>query len=329
MKLAVIDGDIVAYRCAAANEKRSVVAVHNETLEKFEFDTATDFKAWAGDDKGYYELTPVQTSSPLENALHSIKQSIAKITEQAKCDNYHVVLSGKTNFRLQLPLPTRYKDNRKDSVKPLQLQECRDYLIKVHEAEVVENDEADAALVSYMYQGYKAGDYVVQCSLDKDSLHGEGWVFNWITMSEPELITGYGALEMVLKETNRKTAKGEPVFDKSIKGKGRAWLWYQILFGDAVDGFKPCELAKAKLGEIGAYALLKDCKTDKEAVQVLVDQYKRWYPNIVKYTAWDGTLQVKGWMEIMQMYADCAYMARWEGDRVNVKSVLDKLEVAY
>lgn len=328
-KLAVIDGDIICYRCAAANEKRSVIATHRDTLDQIEFDTATKFKEWAGAEAGDYDLLPIQTAAPVENALHSLKSMIASITEKAKCDNYHIVLSGKNNFRLDIPLPTQYKSNRKENTKPLQLTECREYLIKHHNAEVTDGVEADEILVGYMYQGYKDGNYVPQCSLDKDAKHGPGWVFDWTTMEEPELITGYGALELILKETSRKTAKGEPVIDKSVKGKGRSFLWFQILNGDAVDGYKPCDLAKVKFGEIAAYNLLKDCTTDAEAVQVLIDQYKYWYPSPVKYKAWNGELYTKDWKEIMQMYVDCAFMRRWEGDRLDLDKLFKTLGVKH
>lgn len=327
---ACIDGDIISYRAAAANEKRTVVAMHNETAESHTFDTATKFKEWCvgtESDPSEFSLTPAQEAGEKAFALGTIKKMIADITRDAKCDNYHIVLSGKGNFRLDLPLPTRYKDSRKDNVKPLLLQDCRDYLIEHHNAEVSEGCEADDLLVGYAYQGHKDGDYVVQCSLDKDAKHGPGWLYDWTLMSEPELIEGYGELTLTLKETARKTATGKPVVDKVIKGKGRAFLWYQIIYGDPVDAYKPCEIAKTKFGEVGAYELLKDAKNDKEALEAVVRQYKVWYPEPVTYRDWNNDKQTKSWIEIMQMYADCAFMRRWEGDRLDVAKLLTKLGV--
>lgn len=327
--LCVVDGDLVAYRCSAANEKRLVVAQHKETLEEIEFDTATKFKEWAGDDTECYTLTPKQVAEPLENALASIKRMIASLVEKTKCDSYHVVISGEDNFRKDLPLPTRYKDSRKDTTKPLQLAECKEYLLRVHSAEVSEGVEADDVLVGYANQGYKDKRYVVQASIDKDAKHGPGWLFDWTTMEEPELIEGYGSLELIIKETGKKKADGSDVVTKSVKGKGRAFLWYQILFGDPADSYKPCELAKVKFGEIGAYDLLKHAKTDKEALEAIVTKYKLWYPEPTTYRDWNNVLHTKDWLEIMQMYTDCAFMRRWEGDRLDVKAVLDKLNIKY
>lgn len=327
--VAVIDGDIVAYRCAAANETRSVIAVHNDTADSVVFDTMTAFKEWAGSEANEYTVSPHQEAGPIEHAYKSIKTIIQNICTKAKCDEYIVVISGDDNFRLTLPLPTRYKDSRKENVKPVQLRACKMYLVQHHAAEVSKGVEADDVLVSYMNRGYKDKDYVVQCSLDKDAKHGPGWLYDWTTMDEPELIEGFGELNLILKETGKKKANGEPAVDKSVKGKGRVWLYYQMVFGDPVDCYKPCELAKAKFGEIGAYDLLKNAKDDKEALEAVVAKYKLWYPKPVTYKDWEGNLQTKDWMEIMQMYTDCAFMRRWEGDRFDVKKGLDKLGIQY
>ena len=327
-KLAVIDGDILAFRCAAANERRTVKAIHKDTLEETVFSTATKFKEWAGQEADNYELIPQQEADELQFAFKMMKQLIQSIVEEAKCDSYHIVISGEHNFRQALPLPTKYKDSRVDTVRPLQLADCKEYLIHHHNAEIAEG-EADDLLTGYMWQGFQDDEYVVQCSLDKDAKHGPGWLYDWTHMSEPELIEGYGGLELILKETARVKADGSPVMDKEVKGKGRAFLYYQMVFGDPVDSYKPCELAKAKFGQIGAYDLLKNAKTDKEALEAVVRQYKKWYPKPVTYRCWEGKLHTKNWLEIFQMYADCAFMRRFEGDRFDVEKVLTKMGIQF
>lgn len=344
-RLAVIDGDIVAYRCAAANEKRTVEAVHNDTAETHTFDTMTKFKEWcaASDlDAEDFTVTPGQEAGSKAFAFGKIKKMLEDITRDAGCDSYHVVVSGKENFRLDLPLPTRYKDSRKESVRPLQLAASKQYLVDHHDAEVSEGVEADDVLVGYAYQGHQerlqaiaegvdedALPRTVQCSLDKDAKHGPGWLYDWVNMTEAVLITGYGGLTLTLKETGRLTKAGKPIVDKVIKGTGRAFLWYQIVFGDPVDAYKPCELAKVKFGDVGAYELLKNAKNDKEALEAVVRQYKIWYPKPVTYRAWNNVLHTKSWLEIMQMYADCAFMRRWPGDRLDMEKLLKKLGVDY
>lgn len=313
-RLVVIDGDLVAYRCAAATEKRTVLAVNKETLEEVEFDTATLFKEWAEDTQDEYELKPAQLAEPISHTIRAMKGVLASILKKTSCSEYHIVISGDDNFRKEIPLPTQYKDSRKSVAKPINLAEAKQYLIDKHDAEVVVG-EADEALVAYAYQGYKNGDTVIQASIDKDANHGPGWLYNWNEMDEPELIEGLGELYLSSSGT--------------VKGKGRMFLYYQQLFGDPADCYKPCEIAKVKFGEKGAYKILKDCTTDKEAVQVLADQYRKWYPSETYYTAWDESRQKKDWKEIWQMYADCAFMPRWDGDRFDVVSVMNKLDIQH
>lgn len=326
--LAIVDGDILSYRCAAANEQRFVTVTHKETAVSREFDTATDFRAWAGASADSFDIVPGQRAEELHLAFAAMKRSLENIVKGAGCDSYHIVISGDNNFRQDLLLPTKYKDSRKETIKPLQLADCKQYLIRFQEAEVAEG-EADDLMAAYAYQGYKAGERVVQCSIDKDAKHGPWWLYDWTTMSEAVLIEGYGELTCTLRDTGKKNAKGDPVTQKIIKGTGRAFLWYQLVFGDPVDCYKPCELAKAKFGEVGAYDLLKHAKNDKEALEAVVARYKLWYDKPVTYRAWDGSLHTKDWLQIMQMYADCCFMRRWPGDELNITKLLDKLGINY
>lgn len=315
--LTVIDGDILAYRCAAAIEKNTVECTHKETLQVVTFDTATAFKEWAQDDKDNWSLVPKKEAEDVSHAIHAMKGTIERIVKACEVDSYHIVVSGEDNFRKHLPLPTRYKDNRKETVKPVHLKECKQWLIDKKNAEVALG-EADDALVGYAYAGYINKERVIQATLDKDGNGNAGWLYNWHTMDKPELIEGLGYLELV-----------EHPSYTDVKGKGRLFLYFQMVFGDPADCYKPCELAKARFGDKGAYKLLKDCTTDKEALTAVMRQYKKWYPKPVTYRAWDDTLHTKDWMEIWQMYADCAFMQRWEDDRFVVKDVLDKLKVDY
>lgn len=320
--LVCIDGDILAFKASAANEKRLVIATHKDTAEEFEFDTATKFKEWAGDEKDNYEVVPAQRSGPLQNAFHILNSMIENITKACGCESYHIVISGEDNFRLDLPLPTRYKDSRSESIRPLQLKDCKQYLINSHNAEISQGVEADDVLVAYAVAGN------IQASIDKDANHGPFWLYNWDTMTEPQYISGFGELKLIEKVTARKKANGEFAVDKSVKGYGRVWLYYQMLFGDPVDAYKPCELAKVKFGEIGAYELLKGCKSDLEALEVIAKQYQVWYAKPITYRAWDDSLQEnKSWLDIWQLYADCAFMRRFDGDRFDVRKVLTKLGV--
>lgn len=312
--LVVIDGDLVAFRCAAATEKRSVIATNKETLDELEFDTVTKFKEWAGADFDDYELKPVRTPEPIAHTIKGMKMMVDKIISACGTNKYHIVISGEDNFRKEIPLPTQYKDSRKSAGKPVNLALAKAYLVERMNAEVAKG-EADEALVAYAYQGYRNKQKVIQATIDKDGYHGPTWLYDWDNMDVPQLIEGLGKLYVNTSDT--------------VKGRGRLFLYYQMLFGDPADCYKPCEIAKVKFGEKSAYKLLKDCTTDKEAVEAIVKQYKKWYPEPVWYEAWDGKKHQKSWLEIWQMYADCAFMPRWDGDRLGVKKLCEKLGVNY
>jgi hypothetical protein len=49
---------------------------------------------------------------------------------------------------------------------------------------------------------------------------------------------------------------------------------------------KPCELAKAKSGDVGAYELLKDATNDKGSTHGRSGAGQRWYPEPVTYRDW-------------------------------------------
>ena len=42
------------------------------------------------------------------------------------------MLSGKNNFRDNLPLPSKYKGNREDMIRPLLLNDVKDYIKQYH-----------------------------------------------------------------------------------------------------------------------------------------------------------------------------------------------------
>ncbi len=57
-------------------------------------------------------------------------------------------------------------------------------------------------------------------------------------------------------------------------------------------------------------------------LQAIYNQYKDWYPEPVTYKAWNGVEHTKDFIDIWQMYVDCAKMQRMPGDRVNLRKVL-------
>jgi len=310
--IAVIDGDIIAYRAAAANETRSIVATHKATGKATPHPHRTAFRAHI---KGLFEedefvVEDVQEPEELSHALHSINVTLKNIMEACDAVKAELYISGPTNFRDNLPLPSKYKGQRADLMRPLQLKACRQYLVQHYGAVAAEGCEADDMLSMRTHAGLKTKQQIIQVSLDKDSYGVEGWLYDWTKMEAPELIRGLGGLWLTA--------------DKKLKGKGRKWFYAQWVNGDSADGYYPRELSGKRWGDMSTYKLLNDCKTDTECIQAVHKQYETWYPAPVSYKAWDGTEHTKDAVAIMQMYADACHMRRFENDRLDVPAMIAK-----
>lgn len=311
-----IDGDLLAFKASAAAEKRSVKVFDSSGNYAGEYKTRTEFKATIPKEQhSEYEFEDIQTPDKIENALHTVKKMIQTIVTKSDADEYFTALSGKYNFRDNLPLPSKYKGKRVDMLRPLLLNDVKDYIINHHDCIITNGYEADDWLSMKAYEGWKTKQKIIQASIDKDAYQCNGWLLDWDKMDEPLFIDGFGKLSYDTK--------------KGCKGEGNIWLLAQSLMGDATDCYKPSELSGKKFGDAGCYTILKDCKTYKAAYQAVYDQYKEWYPNPVTYTAWDGTEHTKDALGLFQMYFDCARMLRWEGDVIQLTDVLDKLGIIY
>lgn len=110
MAKALIDGDIVAYRCAASCEP---------TKEKLE-------------------------REPYRLAVLRADELMYRILNDVGTDEFKLYLSGDDNFRYKID--PNYKANRKDKTRPLWLEPIREFLANEWEAVVVSGYEADDAI---------------------------------------------------------------------------------------------------------------------------------------------------------------------------------------
>lgn len=317
-RIAIIDCDIVAFRCAAANESRSIKVTHKVTKQVTEHAHRTAFKEHI---KGVFDITEfeiedIQTAEDISYAFHAMNTTLDALIKSCEADGAELYISGEGNFRDNLPLPSRYKGLRSGSIKPLQLAECRNYLIAKKGAVVIDGKEVDDKLAQRCYEGIRDGVVTIACTIDGDQNGVAGHMYNWTKMREPKLVKGLGYIELIKD-------------NKDFDGYGRKFFFAQWILGDSTDCFKPCEIAGKKFGVVAMYKLLGDCKTDKECVEAVYKQYKAWYPNPITYTAWDGTEHTKDVIELMDMYAACTHMMRFEGDVFDTKKLLDKLQIKY
>lgn len=334
-EILILDADSIAYKAAAANEARTIKTRHKGTGIIEQWDNRTHFRKYLAeerhDSEEMYEIEDVQEPRHVSYGQSLVRNMIRSYTTKLQIPQYEIYISGTDNFRDSIPLPQahetirggisggKYKGKREDNIRPKQLKEIRQWMIDDFGAIVVNGMEVDDMSSIRAYEGWKAGDKIIQVTEDKDATQCSGWLYNPAKMSTPILVQGFGKIE-------KQGAK--------VKGYGRAFLYFQALYGDAVDCYHGADIWKAQdipagrqFGEMAALGLLKDAKTDREAVQIVYNQYKKWYPGTVDYVAWDGSLQSKNAVEIMQMYFDCAHMRRWHGDRIDVPALLAKLDI--
>lgn len=288
--------DVVSFRSAAAAESRTVEVIHKASNRSKIFTTRTAFKDFLKA-KNFeykvedYEFVDIQTEEDISHPMHSMKMQVKKMKEVVKPDEVRLFIGGSGNFRDDLPLPEKYKSNRKDSIRPVHLDECKEFASRGMGAEVVDGCEVDDAVYyvgrKYIEKGYK----VVLATIDKDSHWHEGfWIYNFTKEDEkPWLVPEIGELWIGA--------------DKKVKGKGFLWFAFQLCYGDRVDALNPMQVAGIKgFGEKSVYDLLKDCKTKQEALDVVVKQYQNWYKDNPEYTDWKGEKHIATPHFMMQLF---------------------------
>lgn len=333
------DYDPILYTCASVGETRSIKVVHRESGDEYEFNNRTAFwghwkkKAggWLAEyNKGRtsprlpeeFDIIDVQTPEPIENCMHTMKQMIMGIKEAVGASSYYGYSGRGKTFREDVSTIIKYKGNRDGMLRPVHLDDLKEYLIKNHSCKIVEHIEADDACSIDSYEAYQKWkktksdkDKLILAYVDKDYLQCAGHIYNMNLQDGIDSYDGFGWLEL--------NAKGE------VKGRGRMWLYQQVLAGDTADNYFANSASDMKWGEKSAYKLLKDCKNDKEALQAVVDGYKLLYPQPKKIIGWRGDEIEIDWLYVLRENFTLARMLRKPDDKVDIKDVLDKLEVNY
>lgn len=336
--VAVIDGSLLAFRAAAAGEKRTIIATHTASGRKKDFKNRTEFKDYLSElneargENAFavtdFTIEEIQTPIPVEQSLHIAKELLQYILTACDATEYEIYLDEGETFRHRLATVQRYKGDRIGKAKPVNLQAVKDYLVLHHGAVVCRGIEADDKINMRKFEGYianKAGveDKIISVSFDKDDMGNPGWSFDFRKdeegiplMKEPIWIDGLGELRYRSKQ-------------RDCKGQGRKFFYYQVLDEDKADCYRGRKLSGKRYSAKKAYDDLNPCKTDKECLEVLVKRYKEWYPEPKDYTSWDGKELTATWQSMLQEHWDMARMLRWDDDEVKVMDVLDRLGIDY
>jgi len=343
--IVIFDADQSAFLSSASNEARTIEVKHKQSGKTKEFKTRTEFYGsaknsiggWLGDQnleretknlklftKEDFTITDIQTAQPLEYCLSTIKNKLKSQLEHLGLEQYKCILGGSNNFRLQLPSPEQYKSNRDGMLRPLQLQDARDYILKHHNGILINNIEADDVLAMYgrlSYEGFlKTGKFkYIVVSFDKDNLTLPTFMFN----SYAEEGKLKHPVPMFVDD-----GIGSLFLDKSkVKGYGFKFKCHQLLIGDSSDGITPYQPFKIRFGDKSSYKLLQPCETKQECLQAVVDQYKIWFPEGVKFKNWDGTdieMTTGQWLNVIYKMT---HMLQSKQDKSTIFSLVKELGV--
>jgi len=319
-KILIIDLDTPCFAAAAVSEDRSVLVTHELTGIQKSFKTRTEFKevlkAKQKEDKiTEYSFKDVQEPEPIENACHTLKSMLARYIETLEVEEVIYFISGKDNFRDNLPFPTKYKSSRATTLRPLLLSDVKKFAAAKYKAVVCNGEEPDDAIIYTAYDLKNRGYEPIIMTIDKDSLAYSGLqIYN---QDKPE----QGIVEI--------PQLGSLWIDDKNKVRGNGFLWYalQHILGDKTDSFNPAELAGIKYGEKSAYKLLHECKSEQEALSKVIQQYKQWYPKPVTYTAWNGVEHTADYIQIADMYFKACRMKTDEFDDLDFVKFCNKYGV--
>lgn len=324
--IAEVDTDCFKYACSFAGETRSVLVEHADGFCK-EFKSRTEFHG-RGKDKNTgeiaklnkakgktyladeFEYTDIQVAEPLDEVYRSTKNTIdLAITRSGAKSANHYVGSGES-WRVDASTLLRYKGERGSQIKPLLLDEVTAFIVDHYNAEIITDLEVDDVVTMKAYG--KPDRFVL--GEDKDA-SGAGTKF--YNISRPNL----GVVDGAVFGSLHKNDKGK------VTGVGRMFKMFQTCWGDPVDNYKAGCLSDVRIGEVGVYDRLVGSTNDKELFQNSVNIFKELYPEPKIVTGWRGDKIDVDWLYVMQEMFTMAHMLRFENDSVDIKSVLDKLNV--
>jgi hypothetical protein len=333
------DFDPLLYTCCAIAETRSVKVVHRESGDEYDFANRTAFYGhWKKKAGGWlaeynagrktprladeFDYTDIQTPEPIGVAINKFKSDVQAICEAVGTNTYYGYSGKGTSFREDVSTVIQYKGNRLGAIRPVLLDDMKDYIVKHQACKIVTGIEADDACSIDQYTAWKKWDKsrsdkdkLILAYIDKDYLQCAGHLFHIDAKGDVDSYDGFGKLYL--------NAKGD------VKGRGRMWLYFQVLSGDSADNYFANSATEMKWGDKTAYGLLVDCKNDMEAFDALVTGYKTLYPSPKKIIGWRGDTIEIDWLYMLGENFQMARMLRWKEDKVIVKDVLDNLKIEY
>lgn len=318
-KILILDGDSIAYRCSATSEERSIQVRDSLTGITKEYKTRTEFKkSMLEEDKeitDIYEIFDVQRPKLLSHCLKTINQHVDRIIQEVKPDELRIFTGERNNFRLDLPLPSRYKGNREGNIRPVHLKEAKEHLIYKYNATEAVGKEVDDECCIVAYNALEKGHKPVMYFYEKDQYQLDG-----ITLL-------YDNEEFVYEEVpvlgNLRLEKG-----KTVKGLGLKFLAFQWICFDRVDNYCAYDLSSVKFGEKSAYNVLNGLETEKDVLLAVIKKFMTFYPKPFSYKDWSGKEHNDvDWKDMLLMYYRCARMMRHQKDKLDARELFMQYDI--
>ena len=328
-----IDGDALIYASGFIGEKRELKAVHRQSGDEFTFKNRTEMYGkkrskdgawlaeinktkdtpWVIDD---FDLYDIQIPAPVEFSLTATKSLILKSTELTGIKERRLFVGKGDSQRVEQSTLVKYKSGREGSLRPLHKDAIVEYMIKHHNAEVVEGIEVDDKITM---EAWKDPHNVIY-GIDKDYLGTHSRVFNPNTpekgIQDCRTFGDIWVEEIVSKETGKKRYE--------VKGYGRKWFYHQWNYGDDSDSYRANCACDTDWGEMSSYNSLKDCKNDLEALIAVKSTYKHLYPAPRKVLGWRGDEILIDWRYVASEIFTMARMLRTPDEKITAEQVFSK-----
>lgn len=326
---AVIDLDYVKYSAASVGEKRSIIVTHKTSGREKEFNTRSEFygrdKARTGGwlaelnskrDSPFtldeFTITDIQTPEPIDHVLQIAKTQVINDLKRIGTNKYKAFIGKGESFRVELSTLLKYKDNRKDMLRPLHMDAVTEYLERKFQAEVVTGLEADDWCV---IAAYKDKNCVVQ-AIDKD-YYGQPVKFFNVNRPDEGIqdCNQFGKLWLDDKD--------------KVRGIGRMHLYWQMCSNDSSDNYAANCFSDVRWAAKSAYKALVDCKTDQEAWCKMKEVFQMLYPMEKTVLGWRNEPINITWDYVLNEMFMMARMQRTETEQLNAYNVMDKFGVSY
>ena len=235
---ALLDGDIVCYRCAfAAEHTVYTLRVEGQNTKRFKY--KKDLDAYVNDNEiEEYEVEKERVVEPVSHAIANVNTTLKRIRRKLNTEDVDIYLSDSNNFRDAIEIGQKYKGNRDNQKRPHWYKEVKQYLIDSYGAKKIEGLEADDVLANEQDSENLS---TVVVSLDKDLLQIPGLHYNWVKDEKLNI----------------------------SPDTARYIYWCQVLTGDRTDNIPGIK----GVGPKTAAKILEGCKSEEEFYNKVVEQY--------------------------------------------------------